>query len=313
MDEPKPISRDPRKIALTASLLVAVVMLAGKLTAYFLTHSAALLSDAVESVVHGAATSFAAFSLWYAAQPADANHPYGHRRIAYFSAGFEGALVLAAALAVIWSGLVGLIHGTDLRHLGLGFTIAAALTLVNLVLGLVLVRVGRKHNALILVSNGKHVLADVLTTGAAIIGVGLVLLTGREWLDPLAALFIGVVIMVSGVRLLRTSFAGLMDHVDPELMQGLVAGLQLQVRDRVITGFHQLRCRRTDDEIWVDVHVLIPGELSLAEAHVRVTQVENAIRPLFPQDTVHITTHLEPADHEAAHPEGHEDTRDPPA
>ena len=305
------MSNDPRKIVMNLSLLAALVMLAGKLTAYSLTHSAAILSDAAESVVHGVATAFAAFSLWYAAQPADAGHPYGHRRIAYFSAGFEGALILAAALAVMWSGVSGLIHGVQLRNLGVGLTIAGSLAIINLVLGIALVRIGRKHNALILISNGKHILTDVLTTAAAVVGVGLVMLTGISWLDPLAALLIGASIMVSGARLARTSFAGLMDQVDPDLTQRLITGLGGCVGDGLIAGFHQLRCRRTDDEVWVDVHVLIPGELPMNTAHVRVTSVEEALRELFPQDRMHITSHLEPADHEAAHPGGHADAGDP--
>lgn len=290
---------------MTASLLVSVLMLAGKLAAYFLTHSTALLSDAAESVVHGAATGFAAFSLWYARRPADAEHPYGHRRMAYFSAGFEGALVVAAAVAVIWSGVVGLIHGPELRNLGAGLAIAGLLALVNLVLGVSLIRVGRRFNALVLISNGKHVLADVLTTAAAIVGVGLVMLTGVAWLDPLAALFIGFSILVSGLALVRTSFGGLMDSVDPRLQDALVDALRAQADSGRIAGFHLLRCRRADDEIWADVHILLPGDLTMREAHRRVTAAEEAVRARFPRDTLRITTHLEPADHDAAHPGGH--------
>lgn len=296
---------------MTASLLASVLMLAGKLSAYFLTHSAALLSDAAESVVHGAATAFAAFSLWYAGQPADAGHPYGHRRITYFSAGVEGTLVVAAAVAVLASGLHGLVMGVELRNLGTGLLISGALAAVNLVLGLTLIRVGRQHNTLVLIANGKHVLSDVLTTGAAIVGVGLVVLTGHTWLDPLAALLIGVLILISGVGLVRTSFRGLMDQVSPQVTQELVAALQAEVEGQVIAGYHQLRCRRADNELWVDVHVLIPGELRMSEAHRRVTRVEEAIRRRFPRDAVYITTHPEPADHDAAHPGGHGGPADP--
>jgi cation diffusion facilitator family transporter len=293
------------------SLLASVVMLTGKLTAYFLTQSTAILSDAAESLVHGAATGLAAYSLWYAARPADAGHPYGHGRIAYFSAGFEGALILGASIAVILSGVLGLIRGPALRHLGVGLTIAGALALINLVLGLMLVRVGRKHNTLILIANGKHVLSDMWTTGAAILGVGLVLLTGLTWLDPVAAMCIGVYIMATGAKLIRKAVAGLMDQVDPDVSRRLIDGLQQAAREGVIVDFHQLRCRQINDELWVDVHLLVPGELPTAEAHARVTQAEQSIRDLFSSSRIHITSHAEPAEHTAAHPGGHAGVSDP--
>ncbi|MFQ5805934.1 MAG: cation diffusion facilitator family transporter [Phycisphaerae bacterium] len=305
------LKRDPCKVAISISLLASVVMLVGKLTAYLLTHSAAIFSDAAESVVHSAATGLAAYSLWYAARPADAGHPYGHGRIAYFSAGFEGALVLAAAVAVISSGVVGLIRGPHLRHLGLGLAIAGTLALINLALGLALVSVGRKHNALILVANGKHVLSDMWTTGAVIVGVGLVLLTGITWLDPVAAICIGLYIMATGVTLVRKAFAGLMDEVQPELSRRLMNGLRTTVREGLIVDFHQLRCRQINDQVWVDVHVLVPGESSTLEAHARVTRAEQSIRDLFPDDMIHITSHIEPTEHTTAHPAGHEGISDP--
>ena len=305
------MSKDPAKIAISISLAVSFVMLAGKLTAYYLTRSAAILADAAESVVHVAATVLVALSVWYAARPADADHPYGHGRSAYFSAGFEGALVFAASIAVLWSGINGLIHGTQLQHLGLGLGIAAGLALINLVLGLGLIRVGRRYNTLILIANGRHVLTDVLTTLAAIVGVGLVMLTDITWLDPAAALLIGLLIMASGVSLMRQAWAGLMDKVDPELSRRLIEGLQEQISTSCIAGFHQLRCRMVNNELWIDVHLLLPGDLSMTEAHARATQLESAIPTLFPKHKVHITSHIEPAEHEVAHPDGHHGDVDP--
>ena len=296
---------------MSASMVVAAVMLVGKLTAYFLTHSAALLADAAEAVVHGGATTFAAFSLWYASVPADSRHPYGHGRIAYFSAGFEGAFVLAAAVAVVWTGINGLIKGVHLQHVGPGLAIASALALINFVLGVSLIRIGRRHNVLILVANGRHALADMWTTLAAIVGVALVWMTGVWWLDPLAALIIGAWIMFNGISLARRSFAGLMDAVDPELARLLTDGLQEHTDAGRIAGFHQLRCRRLNDEIWVDVHVLVPCEQTVTEAHVRATELEESIRGLFPDERVHVLSHVEPADHESAHPDGHAGISDP--
>ena len=299
---------DPRKQIILLSLVASAVMLTGKLAAYFLTHSAAIFSDAAESVVHGAATGLAAYSLWYATRPPDSGHPYGHGRIAYFSAGFEGALVLAASVAIIWSGVRDLLDQPELRNLGWGLAITAVLAAINLVLGLTLIRVGRRHNSLILVANGKHVLSDMWTSAAAILGVGLVWATGVRWLDPGAALLIGVYIMLSGLQLLRTAFSGLMDEADAELSKPLVDGLEQARKQNRIEGFHQLRCRRINDEIWADVHVLVPGEWPTTQAHESITAVEESLRARFPQDTLHVTTHVEPADHAAAHPAGHPET-----
>lgn len=302
------MKRDPRKIAMTISLAAAVVMLVGKLTAYFVTHSAAIFSDAAESVVHGVATALAAFSLWYADRPADVQHPYGHGRIVYFSAGFEGALVAATALVVVWSGVRGLIVGVDVTNLTFGLVVSAGLAAINLVLGITLVRIGRQHNALVLVANGRHVLSDMFTTLAAIAGVGLVLLTGIQLFDPLAALVIGGLILLSGLRLLREAFGGLMDEVDPAVINQLAGELQRQQSSGQIAGFHQLRCRHTNDQLWVDVHILIPGDLPTREAHRRVTRTEEALHALPLPDELHVTSHIEPADHGAAHPEGHTET-----
>lgn len=300
------MTRDPRKLAMMISLAASVVMLVGKLTAYAITHSAAMLADAAESVVHGVATGFAAFSLWYAARPADAEHPYGHGRIVYFSMGFEGALILAASMAVIYSGVDGLLRGRPLDRLGTGLVIAGALAAINLVLGISLVRIGRQHNAIVLVSNGKHVLSDFWTTAAAIFGVAAVMMTGAEWVDGMTAIVIGGLIMISGISLLRQSYAGLMDAIDADTLSRIEGSLSHCVETGVISEYHHLRCRRINDEMFIDVHLLADGNLPLSSAHARATRAEEAIRALFPNDRLHIASHIEPSDHEAAHPGGHD-------
>lgn len=305
--------KDHRQTAMWISLAVSFLMLAGKLTAYALTHSTALLADAAESVVHCAATGFAAFSLWYAARPADRSHPYGHGRIAYISVGFEGTLVFAASVAVIYCGVDGLIAGVQLRRaaLGLGLGIATGLAVINIALATFLIQAGKKHRSLILTANGKHVLSDVWTTATAIVGLGAVTVTGIEWLDPVAAIGIGGYIMINGFRLLRKSVAGLMDELEPELSKRLMVCLEGAVRDHRITGFHQLRCRSLNDEVWIDIHIQVPGDLRLIEAHGRATQIEASLRALFPHHGTHVITHVEPEDHEGSHPTGHEMMTEP--
>lgn len=297
--------------AMRTSLAVAILMLVGKTYAFYITGSTAILSDAAESVVHIFATGLAAFSLWYASLPADGNHPYGHGKIAYFSAGFEGALILVASLVVIAIGIKGLIFGVELRQLDTGLLITAFLALVNLALGVFLVQAGKKSNQLILIANGKHVLTDMWTSGGVVIGVGLVYLTGITWLDPLMAVIVGVNILFSAVFLMKRGVQGLLDEADASHTKALLACLNAAVENKILSGFHQLRHRESDSVMWVEVHFLLPDDMSNAEAHKNATQVEEEIKCLFPEYTVQIISHIEPESHDSAHPGGHDGVEAP--
>jgi len=303
-----PAARDHRRLAMGASLAVAVLMLAGKLTAYHITGSTAILSDALESVIHLFATGIAAFGLWYAAQPPDPAHPYGHGKIAYFSSAFEGVLILVAAVAIVALAVQALVAGPELEQLGVGLAITAALAAVNAALGGWLIHVGRKHNAIVLVANGQHVLTDMWTSLGVLVGVGLVWATGLVWLDPLVAIAVGLNILWTSGRLLARSYDGLMEKADAEATGRIAGVLDRAVGHKEISGWHQLRHRRVNDHVWVEVHLLFPSALSITEAHRHATAVEAEIRALFPKDRVSVTSHLEPESHE--HPaDGHE----PPA
>ncbi|QXD16122.1 cation diffusion facilitator family transporter [Rhodocaloribacter litoris] len=296
---------------MAASLAVSFLMLAGKMTAYFITGSAAILSDAVESVIHLFATGFAAFSLWYAVRPPDAGHPYGHGKIAYFSSGFEGGLILIAAVTILYSAVRALIEGPALRQLDVGLWILAGLTLVNLGLGLALVYVGRRHRSLVLEANGRHVLTDMWTSLGVLAGVGLVALTGRTWLDPLVAVAVAVNILWTGVRLVRQAVSGLMEAADAGDTQKILSVLDRAVADGLISGYHQVRHRRVNDQRWIEYHLLFPETLSITEAHDRSHVVEAAIAREFEGAEVFVTAHLEPEAHAAAHPEDHTEPADP--
>ncbi len=295
-----------RHIAARVSLVVSILLMIGKLLAFSITGSSALLADAAESVVHVVATVFVAFSVWYAAQPADERHPYGHGRIVYLSVGAEGMLVLTASVAVFFSGYHSLVHGPNLHRLGTGFGIAALVGIINLALALYIHRIGVRHDSVALIANSKHIMSDVLTTLAAGIGIGLVLITGRDWLDPVTAFVIGGMILVNGISLVRRSIAGLMDELDPELAARVVTSLDAAIQQGTIVGYHRLRCRALNDEIWIDAHIQVPDHLTIVQAHDRATQIESTIRNLFAPKPVEVTTHVEPADHESAHPTGHE-------
>jgi cation diffusion facilitator family transporter len=302
---------DPRKTAMGVSFGVSFVMLAGKIAAYVLTGSSAIFSDAAESVIHLLATGFAGFSLWYSVLPADENHLYGHGKIAYFSAGVEGVLILTAAAAIFYTAVRDFILGPELERLGTGLLITAALSATNLSLGGYLVRTGKRHNSLVLVSNGRHVLTDMWTSLGVLVGVFLVWLTGIVWLDPLVAVLVALNILWTAYRLLRQSVGGLMEYVNAEDTKAIAGALDEAIRRRIISNYHQLRHRRVNDQIWVEYHLLFPPSISITDAHSRSHDVEKEVAALFPEDRVHVTAHLEPETHSEAHPEGHAEADDP--
>ena len=300
------------RIAMGASLAAAVLMLVGKLSAALITGSDAILSDAAESVVHIAATGVAALSLWWGAQPADRQHPYGHGKIAYFSAGFEGAMIFAAALSILALAARSLALGPQVQSLGLGVAITAGLDLVNLALGVALVRVGRRKKALVLVANGKHVLTDMWTSAGVVVGVTLVWITDLVWLDPVVAILVGLNILWSGASLMKESFDGLMERVDDKDSAALLAALGRARAEALVVDYHQLHFRRVGAEVWIEVHLIFEEGSSLKDAHARASRCEAMMaESLEPAARCHITTHLEPRDHDASHPDGHPETVDP--
>jgi cation diffusion facilitator family transporter len=304
-------SRRARRWAMGASLGAALLMLAGKTVAAVLTGSTAIYSDAAESVVHLFATGFAAFSLWYAATPPDPNHPYGHGKIAYFAAGIEGGLILVAAASIGYSAVLDFLRGPTLARLDTGLLIIGVLTAVNFGLGRLLIRTGRRHQSLILVSNGQHVMTDMWTSLGVLVGVGLVRLTGIAWIDPVVALLVAANIVRTAVGLLRRSAHGLMERANPDATQAILDELASAVEEEVISGFHQVRHRRVNDQVWVEYHLQFPGDRTIEEAHARSHRVENRIDALFPDDKVNVTAHLEPRAHHDAHPDDHEEPDDP--
>lgn len=309
----RPHSRfgDPRRTAVAVSIAVAFVMLAGKLAAYFLTDSTAILSDAMESVVHLLATAFVGFSLWYSIQPPDSGHPYGHGKIAYFSTGFEGVLILIAAASILYTAVHDFMTGPELTRLDLGLGIIAGLALVNLGLGLYLIRTGKKYNNLVLESNGRHVLTDMWTSLGVIVGIGLVRITDILWLDPTVAILVALNILWMGVSLLRQSIAGLMETADEGYTNAII-GVLRKARDAdLIKNYHQVRHRRVHDQLWIEYHLLFPEDMTITEAHDRAHLVEDRVVELFPDDEVYVTAHLEPAHHQEAHPAGHAEPIDP--
>ena len=288
------------RVAMSLSLAVGILMLVGKWYAYLLTGSAAILSDAVESVVHVVAVGFASFSLWLSRRPPDRSHPYGHEKISFFSAGIEGALIVLAAFAIIYEATAKWMAGLHLENLGTGTLFVAGAALVNAALGAYLLWQGKRHGSLILTANGKHVLTDSWTSFGVIVGLLLTLWTGWLPFDPLCAIFVAVNILWSGGKLVRQSIGGLMDEGDPVLEKNIRMLLDHEVASRGLR-YHELRYRNTGASLWVEFHLLFPRDASLREAHWNATEIEAALNSNIPQPT-RIVTHLEPAEgHDTTH------------
>lgn len=287
--------------AMQFSLWTGFVMLVIKMGAYLVTGSAAILGDAAESVVHVAAVVFAAFSLWLAEKPADENHRYGHSKIAFFSAGTEGALIVIAAVFIIYQSIKVWLAGAQPANVDKGVLLTVATIAINGVLGWYLISTGKKSGSLILVSNGKHVLTDSWTSLGAIVGLALVHFTGWPGWDPICGLVMAANIIISGFGLLQQSVSGLMDVASPEVNQKLQDVLQ-QETERHAISYHQLRHRDSGKTHWIDVHLLFPDDISLKEAHRIATDIEKRVGEAM-ESTVIITTHLEcDGDHDAMHP-----------
>lgn len=291
---------DDRRLAMRLSLAVGVAMLVGKVTAYGLTGSAAILSDAAESVIHLGAVAFAAFSLWLSAKPANSRFRYGYERVAFFSAGFEGALIIVAALAIIAAAVQKWLAGLAIERLGLGTLIVAVAALVNALLGWYLVRTGRRTGSFILEANGRHVLTDSWTSVGVVVGLVLVLVTGWLPFDPLVAIAVATNILWSGGSLIRRSVAGLMDYADPLIARKLEPQI-LEICRELGVRHHGLRFRHTGHRVLVDLHLLFPFETPVGEAHRLATALEERVARRLPFEA-EVVTHLESLeDHGVVH------------
>ncbi len=255
-----------KKRAALISLIIGFGMLAGKTGGYFITNSAAILSDALESIVHVAATGMAFFSIIISSRPADDTHPYGHGKIEYFSAGIEGLLIIIAAIAIFYAAVTDIIFGSEIKSLDIGIIVVSFAAVINLALGFYLIRVGKKTNSLTLVADGQHILTDSYTSFGVMAGIFLVMITGWQILDPLVAMAIAVNIVVTGFQLLRESFGGLMHETDKKVLKDIIDGL-LKTKKSFWIDIHQLRFWKTSDTIFLDFHLILPYYFTIKESH----------------------------------------------
>jgi cation diffusion facilitator family transporter len=279
-----PDSQAIRMRAAALSLAVGILMLGIKMYAYLITGSAAIFSDALESVVHVAAVVFMYWMLRFAGAPPDAEHPYGHGKAEYLSIGFEGGAIALAGLAIIWEAAKSLLAGHQPESIRLGILLVVVAGIINLALGLYLCRIGKQTGSRILIADGVHVLSDSWTSGGVLIGIVIIsyLPVGpaRIWCDAVVAMLVALIIMVIGARMVREAVRGLLDEVDPGALERVVAAIN-EIRDPAWRDVHNLRLRRSGDMVYVDFHLVVPSLWSVAAAHSAVERLEQ-----------HILTHL---------------------
>jgi cation diffusion facilitator family transporter len=273
------------------SIGAALITLLLKFSAYGVTGSVGLLSDAIESTVNLAAALTALFALWYASRPVDRSHNYGHEKIEFFASAVEGGLILLAGAGIIGYSVQRLLDPRALESLDYGAAITIASALVNLVAARLLLRVAARHDSIVLHADGQHLMTDVWTSLGVVIGLILVQVTGEDWLDPLIGILIAMNILRTGFGLLRFSFDGLMDRALPIDEEDLVRAAIQDAIDAGVT-YHALRTRRAGSRRFVDLHVLVPGVSSLRNAHDVANRIENAIGAALPG--AETTVHLEP-------------------
>jgi cation diffusion facilitator family transporter len=284
--------------AAIVSLSVGVLLLGLKFAAYFLTSSTAIFSDAMESIVNVVAAAMALYALAVAHAPADADHPYGHGKIEFVSAGFEGGMILVAAIVIVIEAVKELLGGNYLRQqgIGVGMGLMVIALLGNGAAGWYLLRTGRRRHSATLEADGKHLLSDVITSVSALVALALILLTGQPWIDAVAGLLAAVYIAGIGLKLLRRSAAGLMDEqdrADQTLLRNiLVSHLSPGGKEPQICSYHKLRHRHSGRYHWVDFHIMVPAWWNVEQGHEAASAIEYEIEQALKEGNA--TAHVEP-------------------
>ncbi len=276
------------------AIAAAVATIALKLFAYFLTGSVGLFSDALESGVNLIAAVVALFMITLAEKPADEEHAYGHYKAEYFSSAIEGGLIVLAAFSIIWSAVPRIIHPQPLENVGIGLLVSLGASVINLAVGLILIKNGKKNHSITLEADGKHLMTDVYTSVGVLIGIGIVKISGWLVLDGIVAIGVALNIVWTGYQLMRRSALGLLDSSLPE-NERLKITNALDAYKEQNMEYHSLMTRQAGQRKFVSLHVLLPGKLTIQEGHDMVEKIERNIRELF-DAPVTVFTHLEPVE-----------------
>ena len=270
---------------------ISLLLLIVKFFAYYITHSVAILTDALESIANVAAGLIGFYSLYVAAKPRDFDHPYGHGKAEFLSAAVEGTLIVSAGAIILYKAIKNLLYPIPIHRVDFGIWLVAATAVVNFILGYYCLLIGKKNNSLALLASGKHLLSDTWSTLGIIVGLVLLHFTGYKWIDSVVAMLFGLLIIYTGYKILRRSIAGIMDEADIKLLSHLVTLLN---HNRSVNwiDLHNLRVIKYGSVLHIDCHLTVPWFLNVNEAHNEVDALSALVRKEF-GETVELFVHTD--------------------
>lgn len=286
------VSQNSKFRWIIVSLVLSIILMSIKFAAYYLTHSNAILSDALESIINVIASAFAFYSIYLSSQPKDDDHPYGHGKIEFFSSGFEGALIIIAGAWIAVEAIQHLLHPQPVEHLDWGVLLILLTVIINGALGYYLQKVGKTTRSEALIADGKHLVTDSLSSVLILVGLGLLMLTKIQWIDSAASLVLSLVIFYNGFKLIRTSVGALMDETDPELFEHAVDILRNHKQDYWV-DVHNMRIQKYGSDLHIDCHLTLPYYWDLQQVHKAVHEFEDALEANY-VGNVELFIHADP-------------------
>jgi cation diffusion facilitator family transporter len=288
----RPLLKKELRVILV-SLFISFLITGAKFAAYFLTHSVAILSDALESIINVVAGGFASYSIYLASQPKDENHPYGHGKVEFFSIGFEGAMIFIAGILILFKAVQYFIFPRELFRMESGLWVLGITTIGNLFLGLYLVRSGKRLSSLTISGNGQHIMTDVYSSLVLMAALITIHFTGWTLIDPIVSLVMGVLILNNGYKLMRRSISGLMDETDMKVVDKVITILSANRRENWI-DIHNMRIQQYGNNYHIDCHITMPYYLELNDAHDEMKRVEVLVNEGFTNSDVEFFIHMDP-------------------
>jgi len=269
--------------------VISVALFLIKLFAWYLTHSVAILTDALESIVNVVAGFIGLYSLYISGKPKDQDHPYGHGKVEFLSAAIEGILIGIAGIFIIREAILNLYEPHSIQKLDYGIYLVGITAIINLLAGMICVKTGKKNNSLALIASGKHLMADTYTTIGIIIGLVLLFITGISWIDSIVAIIFALVIFYTGYKIVRSSIAGIMDEADMELLNKMVVFLN-ENRNPNWIDLHNLRIIKYGAMIHMDCHLTVPWYFNVHQAHDEIDRLSGLVKQHF-GDSVELFVH----------------------
>ncbi len=290
----------PKKYNLIlTSFVVSLVLMIAKFIAYYMTYSSAILTDALESIINVVASAFAFYAVYLASQPRDLNHPYGHGKIEFFSAGLEGVLIVLASVFIIFHASEGLINPEPLMDLKIGLLVISLGVIINYLLGQSLENEGNTQSSPTLIADGKHLKLDAISGLILVVAVILVILTKIYWIDSLASIIFAMYMAWNGIKIIRKSIGGLMDETNDEVLEKVVNILKNNKKNEWI-DIHNMRIQEYGSDIHIDCHLTLPKYWNLEKVHETVHEFEEILEDKFPSN-VEIFIHTDPCMPECCH------------